>query len=108
MVNHDILITKISESGPEPNLVRWLPAFLKDREQAVIYNGYMSSFKKIHRGVPQGGVLSPTLFNLYVADFPQLHSKITTFADDTTIFASGVDISALERQLSEDLDDIFR
>ena len=108
VVNHDILITKICESGLDPNIVRWLSTFLKGREQAVIYNGYQSTFKRVHRGVPQGGVLSPMLFNLYVADFPRLQSSVTTFADDTTIYASGVDITVLERQITDDLDAVFR
>ena len=75
-VNHNILLTKIMESGLDCNLVRWLSCFLKGREQSIIYQGYQTSFKKIHRGVPQGAVLSPTLFNLYIANFPQLRSKI--------------------------------
>ena len=70
----------------------------------MIYNGYHTSYKHVHHGVPQGGVLSPTLFNLYVADFPNLRSNITTFADDTTVYACGTDITALETQITEDLD----
>ena len=69
----------------------------------MIYQGYQTSFKKIHRGVPQGAVLSPTLFNLYVANFPQLRGKITTFADNTTVYDSNVCITTLEEQISDDL-----
>ena len=103
VVNHDILLSKICESPLNSNLVRWLSTYLHGREQAVIYNGRRSSFKKVHRGVPQGAVISPTLFNLYVADLPAILSDKMSFADDFTIFASAVDIEEAEAQLTGDL-----
>ena len=103
-VNHDILLTKISETPLNSNLVRWLSTYLRGREQAVIYNGRQSPFKKNHRGVPQGAVISPTLFNLYVSKFPGIISETTSFADDFTIYASAVNIADAESQLTEDLD----
>ena len=102
-VNHDILLSKICDSPLNSNLVRWLSTYLRGREQAVIYNGRKSSFKKIHRGVPQGAVISPTLFNFYVSDFPAILSEKTSFADDFTIYASAVDIEEVETQLTNDL-----
>ena len=71
-VNHDILLQKLSATTLPHNVIRWLATFLKGREQSVIYNGYRSPFKHVHLGVPQGAVLSPTLFNFYVANFPDL------------------------------------
>ena len=103
-VNHDILLSKICDSPLNSNLVRWLSTYLRGREQAVIYNGKKTSFKKIHRGVPQGAVISPTLFNFYVSDFPTILSEKTSFADDFTIYASSVDIEEVEAQLTQDLD----
>ena len=72
VVNHDILRRKLVDSPLNGNVARWLSTFLKGREQAVIYQGKQSTFKHIHRGVPQGAVLSPTLFNIYVKDFPTI------------------------------------
>ena len=103
-VNHDILLKKVSESPLHSNLVRWLNTYLRGRQQAVVYNGRKSSFKRINRGVPQGAVISPTLFNFYVSDFPAIVSEKTLFADDITIYASAIDIEEAERQLTADMD----
>ena len=103
MVNHDILLEKLSDSPLNSNIVRWLSAFLRGRHQAVIHNGVKSRFKQNRRGVPQGAVLSPTLFNFYVAEFPDIDSEATTFADDITLFDTAVDIEESEIKLSQDL-----
>ena len=92
MVNHDILLEKLSDSPLNSNIVRWLSAYLRGRHQAVIYNGIKSRFKQNRRGVPQGAVLSPTLFNYYVADLPPVDSEVTTFADDITLYDTSVEI----------------
>ena len=104
-VSHDLLIGKILDSALHPNVKRWLSAFLKGRHQAVIYNGAKSAFKNNHLGVPQGAVLSPTLYNLFVASFPALRSKKQMFADDSKIFASGP-IDEIEAQISIDLEKV--
>ena len=101
-VNHDILREKLIDSELNSNVVRWLSSFLKGREQAVIYQGVQSAFKHVRRGVPQGAVLSPTLFNYYVSDFPLINAEHTSFADDFTIFASGP-IDDVEETLNSDL-----
>ena len=88
------------------NVVPWISCWLKGRHQSVAYLGKRSRFKQNHIGVPQGAVLSPTLFNLNVAEFPDIESKKSLFADDITIFDSAVDITELETQLSRDLEKI--
>ena len=61
-----------------------------------------------HRQTPYyDAVLSLTLFNLYVADFPELASESTSFADDFSLFASAVVITELETKLSEDLEKVL-
>ena len=105
-VNHDKLLQKINATSIHNNVKRWLSAYLKGREQAVNYGGVQSVFKGVHRGVPQGAVSSPTLFNLYVSDFPALRSKHQTFADDMNLYASAVDITEAETALSLDLADV--
>ena len=61
----------------------------------------LPTYKRINRGIPQGAVIPPTLFNFYVAGFPQIKSDKTSFADDFTIYCLAIDIA--ERQLSEDM-----
>ena len=56
-----------------------------------------------HSWLPQGAVLSPTLFNFYVAEFPELECKVTTFADDITLYDTAVDIEESEIKLTRDL-----
>ena len=102
-VNHDRLLRKLSGTSLPHNIVRWLATFLKGREQSVLYNGHHYSFKHVHLGVPQGAVLSPTLFNFFVADFPALQCQKTSFADDFNIFTSDSDIDAAVARLNSDL-----
>ena len=102
-VNHDKLLKKLINTTLPHNIVRWLAAFIKGREQCVIYNGHKSPNKHVHLGVPQGAVLSPTLFNFFVANFPELQCSKTSFADDFTIFTSDSDIAAAEARINADL-----
>ena len=95
---YSLLLTKVSDTPLNSKFVRWISIYLCGREQAVIYNGQRSSFKKIDRGVPQDAIISPTLFHLYVADFPAILSQRTSLADNFTIFVSAVDIEEAERQ----------
>ena len=102
-VNHDRLLKKLSATSLPHNVIRWLATFLKGREQSVTYNGHRSPYKHVHLGVPQGAVLSPTLFNFYVADFPELQCSKTSFADDFNVFTSDSDIDAAVDRLNSDL-----
>ena len=96
-VNHDILRSKLISSQIHSNVVRWLSCWLKGRHQAFVYQGKRSRFKQNRLGVSQGAVLSPTLFDLYVAEFPEIDSEKTSFS----VFAS-----ELEVQISRDLEKV--
>ena len=102
-ISHDRLLKKLSDSPLPHNLVRWFSAFIRGREQSVIFNGAQSPFKHVHLGVPQGAVTSPTLFNYFVSDFPSLHCDKTSFADDFSVFASDSDINVAVSKLNSDL-----
>ena len=80
-----ILCEKLRIYGFKNNTVNWFRSFLSNRSQRVKIGDTLSEPKNLNSGVPQGGIISPLLYIIYVADL-QLwlkHSKVTTYADNT-------------------------
>ena len=74
--------------GFEGELLSLLENYLQNREQRVVLNGQTSEWRKINSGVPQGSVLRPLLFLIYINDLPEgLTSLCKIFADDTSLFS---------------------
>ena len=95
-IDHKILLSKLEHYGLRGVASNWLCSYLSNRKQFTFVNGCNSHLGTINTGVPQGSVLGPILFTLYVNDMAnasQLQPRL--FADDTNIFASGRDIDAL-------------
>ena len=86
-VDLDLLILKLKRYGFGDKLVDWIQSFLSDREQVVVLNGVRSDIAKVLSGVPQGTVLGPLLFILFINDLEQVvnSSTVSFFADDTRI-----------------------
>ena len=105
-VNHEILIQDILELNLNQHIKRFLSCYLRGRQTYVDFRGSRSKSRKMNQGVPQGGVLSPTLFNLYMAKMPSPpgNIKVETYADDTTALNSGVDIDKICTELNIYLD----
>ena len=85
-VPHKRLINKLEANGITGKVSNWIENWLKDRTQKVLINGQSSSEANVVSGVPQGSVLGPILFTIYINDIDEdIRSKVAKFADDTKI-----------------------
>ena len=101
-VNTEIFLDKISRYGIKHNAFNMLKSYLTDRTQCVEINRMRSGFLHIEMGVPQGSILGPLLFILYINDFPHICDNMTTYlyADDTAIFMEGRNEHELQNSLN--------
>ena len=104
-VPHERLLLKVRQYGIKGNLEKWIQDFLYDRKQRVIVGKGKSSWAPVKSGIPQGSVLGPILFVIFINDLPeQITSNIKIFADDTKIFRSLSkvnDLTSMQNDLNE-------
>ena len=102
-VNHLKLLFKLSQHRVKGNTLNWIRSFLLGRTQAVVLEGERSAEAPVTSGVPQGSVLGPLLFLLYINDLPQnIQSQVRLFPDDTAVYltvTSSEDANALQADL---------
>ena len=87
-INHDILLYKLSHYGIRGKALEWFRNYLTNRKQYVFLNDNNSNLQNIHCGVPQGSLLGPLLFLVYINDFYRSSNVLTfiLFADDSNLF----------------------
>ena len=86
-VPHKRLLVKLKGYGFDGMLLKWIEDFLSERRQRVILNGRMSAWKDVTSGIPQGSVLGPVLFIIYINDMPDTtRSLCRLFADDSKMY----------------------
>ena len=104
---HKGLLFKLAQNGISSNLLDLLSNFLSDRKQRVLLNGQTSEWRNVTAGVPQGSILGPLLFLIYINILSgDLSSKAKLFADDTSLFSVTHDITTSANELNNDLNKI--
>ena len=99
---HRGLLVKLRAAGVSGMAYNWFSSFLSDRRQATLVDGVLSDFSSLHAGVPQGAILSPLLFSIYMNDIPScasLGGSTNLFADDTSSFVADKSLSSLSIKL---------
>ncbi|KAK2167742.1 hypothetical protein NP493_1264g00008 [Ridgeia piscesae] len=105
-VSHTLLVHKLRHYGIGGRLNAWIDSFLENRQQAVVVGGERSNFMPVDSGVPQGSVVGPCLFLLYINDLPiEIESKIRLFADDT-LCSNTIKHKVDQKKLQKDLDSL--
>ena len=106
---HDGLIHKLKCNGVTGNVLKLIYSFLDDRYQRIVLNGQSSDWTLITAGVPQGSILGPLLFLIYINDISEnLKSDVKLFADDTSLFSAVFDPNTSAETLNNDLEQINR
>ena len=106
-VNHKILLSKLEYYGTRGSINAWFKSYLYKRRQIVTINGFESEIKLLNHDVPQGSVLGPLLFLLYINDLHKsIHnSKVYHFADDTNLLRIST-YKKLQKELNKDLKNV--
>ena len=105
---HDGIIFKLKAYDVEGELLSLLKIYLENREQRVVLNGPTSEWRKIMSGIPQGSVLGPLLFLIYINDLPDgINSLCKIFADNTSLLSKVSDIHKSASNLNDDLEKII-
>ena len=102
---HEGLVFKLKKNGVSGQLLKFFENYLTNRKQRVSINGVNSEYAPLNSGVPQGSVLGPLLFLVFINDLEDgIKSKIKFFADDTMLFSIVRDPNLSAEELNHDLE----
>lgn len=109
-VDHKILLQKLENAGIRGFALEWFRSYLNSRTQFIEINGIRSSCLPISYGVPQGSILGPLLFLIYINDIGtlELAGKISLFADDTVIYYKGKSEQEIIKNIQKDMLILFQ
>ena len=96
---HACLLQKLTSYGISGQIFGFISSFLSNRRLRVVLDGKSSQEYPVNAGVPQGSILGPTLFLLYINDLPDVICDIAIYADDTTLYSKSDQASDLWQQL---------
>ena len=108
-VNHDVLLFKLEYYGIRGSALKWFKSYLSNRSQFVSINNVFSATRMIKCGVPQGSILGPLLFLIYINDLHECikHSTAYHFADDTNLLLIENSIKKLNQHINHDLSNLI-
>ena len=108
LIDHSILKSKLAHVGILDHALHWLDNYLTGRTQTVCVNGISSEPMDLNFGVPQGSVLRPLLFLIFINDLPNRvkQSKVVLYVDNTALFFASKDVMTIERVLLEELNSL--
>ena len=104
-IDHKILLRKLASYGIDHRTLKWFDSYLSDRQQKCVVNGELSGARAVTCGVPQGSLLGPLLFLIYINDLPNCLSKALPrmYADDTSISIAASSLPELASVLNTEL-----
>ena len=109
-IDHELLIAKLYAYGFDKNSLYFIISYLKGRKRRTKINSSYSAFAEILFGVPQGAILGPLLFNIYIYDLfiENSDTDIANYTDDSTPYACSSDLNSVIFKLQKNTERIFR